>query len=59
LYGDFENTFELAIIDRKTKNFVTKYFLNSHDDVCPHLSLKEVLEISNKLLSEGFQFFQK
>lgn len=31
IYGDFKNTFEIAIIDNKSGNFVTKLFLGGQD----------------------------
>ena len=57
LYGDFENTFELAIIDRKTREFLTKSVLKVSEDICPWMSSEELIKISND--NESFFFFSK
>ncbi len=51
LYGDFENTFELAIIDKQTGNFITKFFYpEGSDDVIPYMESSEVEKLVNSVL---------
>ena len=51
LYGDFEKTFEVAIFDRKTRNFVTRFFYpEATDDVIPHMGIKEVEKLVNSVI---------
>lgn len=57
LYGDFENTFELAILDTKTRAFITSSVLKTEQDVIGWMTLDELISKSNELLSDGFQFF--
>lgn len=48
LYGDFVETFEVAIIDNRTREFITKQiFPDAYDDVLPYLSSEEVENIIN------------
>ena len=44
-YGDFNETFEVAIIDSRNKNFVTRKFYGGTDDVLSYLSRDEVQKI--------------
>ena len=46
LYGDFEKTFEVAIIENKSNNFVTKLFCGG-GDVKGYCSIEEVEDILN------------
>jgi len=46
LYGDFETTFEIAIIENRSGNFVTKLFCGGAD-VMSYCSSKEVEDILN------------
>ena len=57
LYGDFENDFELAIIDRKERNFVTRFFVDGlQDDVLAYASGEEIEKIVNKVFhKQDFQ----
>lgn len=56
LYGDFKDDFEIAIIDRNSKEFVTKYFLpDANDDVVGHLPSDELESLANKIFHSGFQ----
>lgn len=57
LYGDFEKTFEVAIFDAKTNNFITDYFYGEGEDVISFMSEKDLLNLTNKVFSRGFQFF--
>lgn len=54
LYGDFEDDFELAVIDQKSKDFVTRFFVDEiNDDVLPYASKEKVEEIVNKIFSRN------
>lgn len=56
LYGDFETDFEIALIDRGSKEFVTKYFLpDAGDDVVGYLPSDELEGLVNKIFHSGFQ----
>ena len=56
LYGDFENDFELAVIDQHTKDFRTKFFFpENNDDVCAYVPGEEVEKFINKIFTKGFQ----
>jgi len=55
LYGDFENTFELAIM-KHNGEFITRIFCPGlNDDVCAYMEEKELIEIINSLITRGFQ----
>jgi hypothetical protein len=56
LYGDFDSTFEMAIIDKVNKKFVTKDILKTSDDICPYISFEEIVEAIGKVYKSGFQF---
>ncbi len=57
LYGDFEKTFEVAIIDKETREFVTDYFMTeSNHGVVGYVSGEELVSISNQVLNKSFQF---
>ena len=57
LYGDFVDTFEVAILDNKTSKFVTDMFFdNVGDDVIGYMSSDELELLCNKLFKKGFQF---
>ena len=50
LYGDFEKDFEIAIMDRKNGEFITKlFFPENSDDVVGYLEAEKVVEIANTL----------
>lgn len=56
LYGDFENDFELALLDDETKNFVTRYYVpEANDDVLAYQSPEQVETLLNNIFSKGFQ----
>ena len=46
LYGDFEKTFEVAIIENESHNFVTKLFCGG-GDVKGYCSIEEVEDVLN------------
>ena len=51
LYGNFEDTFEVAIFDNLTGEFMTKFFYpEGSDDVIPYMSGEELVEMVNKLM---------
>lgn len=54
LYGDFEDDFEVAIIDPVTKEFITKlFFPENADDVVGYMDRDGVEKILNTLFKEG------
>ncbi len=56
LYGDFEENFEVALIDTTSKDFVTRYIVpDSNDDVIPYMSDKDLVSLVNRLTQKGFQ----
>ena len=56
LYGDFEKDFEVAIIDRKDGEFITKFFYpEGNDDVIGYMSGDKMIELLNGIFSKGFQ----
>ena len=56
LYGDFENDFEVAILDRKTGDFRTRFFKPElSDDVIGYMPKDEVAEFLNQILGKSFQ----
>ena len=58
LYGDFENDFEVAIIDKKSGDFITKFFYpEGSDEVIGYMKLEDVEKLVNQVLGKGFQVF--
>jgi hypothetical protein len=56
LYGDFKNDFEVAVIDRKTGEFVTKFFKPElNDDVIGYMKKEDLEEFVNQIFKKGFQ----
>ena len=56
LYGDFENDFEAAILDRKTGDFRTRFFKPElSDDVVGYMPKNDVVEFVNQILGKSFQ----
>jgi len=56
LYGDFENDFEVAVIDRKNGEFVTKFFKPElSDDVIGYMKKEDLEEFVNQIFKKGFQ----
>jgi hypothetical protein len=56
LYGDFEKDFELAIFDRKSDEFITKFFYpEGNDDVVGYMKGEDLIELLNKIFGKGFQ----
>ena len=53
LYGDFENTFELAIFDVESGDFMTRFFYPEvGDDVIPYMSGEDLEKLVNKLIKD-------
>jgi hypothetical protein len=53
LYGDFDKTFEVAIFDKKTGNFITVYYYGSAgDDIITYMSGKDLEELVNSVIRE-------
>jgi hypothetical protein len=51
LYGDFDKTFEVAIFDRKSNDFVTRFFYpEATDDVIPYMDGDKVEELVNSVI---------
>ena len=51
LYGDFDKTFEVAIFDRKSNDFVTRFFYpEGSDDVIPYMESSEVEKLVNSVI---------
>ncbi len=56
LYGDFENDFEVAILDRKTGDFRTRFFKPElSDDVVGYMPKNDLVEFLNQILGKSFQ----
>ena len=45
LYGDFENDFEVALIDKNTNKFVTSFFARRGDDVLGYATIDEINDL--------------
>ena len=53
LYGDFDKTFEVAIFDVQTGEFMTRFFHpEGGDDVIPYMSGEELEELVNRLIKD-------
>ncbi len=51
LYGDFETTFEVAIFDRKSNDFVTRFFYpEASDDVIGWMNADDVEKLVNSVI---------
>ena len=56
LYGDFVETFEIAVFDAQTREFVTKFlFSEADDDVMAFVTSEELEEKVNLLFKGNFQ----
>ena len=56
LYGDFDEDFEVAVLDKEMKSFVTKFFRpEANDDVIPYMKGKELEEFVNMIFQRDFQ----
>ena len=53
LYGNFEDTFEVAIFDNENNNFVTRFFYpEATDDVIPYMNTDKVEELVNSIIKK-------
>jgi hypothetical protein len=51
LYGDFEKTFEVAIFDMESKDFITRFlYPDASDDVIGYMSSDEVEKLVNSVI---------
>jgi hypothetical protein len=56
LYGDFIDDFEAAVIDRKSGDFITKFFKPElNDDVIGYMKGDDLVDFANQLFKKGFQ----
>lgn len=56
LYGDFINDFEVAVIDRESGDFITKFFKPElGDDVIGYMKGEEMAEFVSQVMQKGFQ----
>lgn len=53
LYGNFINTFEVAILDKENGEFITKFFYpDANDDVIGYMSGEDLESLLNKVLKD-------
>jgi hypothetical protein len=56
LYGDFNETFEIAIIDKDTSNFISGYFYpefsDSYGETMSYLDREQTLKVVNELMKK-------
>ncbi len=56
LYGDFDKDFEVAIMEKSSGDFVTKYYVDgASDDVLAYQDKEQVEYLANLLFKKGFQ----
>jgi hypothetical protein len=56
LYGDFIQDFELAVFDRKSNDFITRFFFpEKQDDVVGYMSGEDLVNFLNQVFQKGFQ----
>ena len=55
LYGDFDKDFEVAVINRKSREFMTTYIFSVNDDVVSYLPVEELVSTLNEILGDNFQ----
>jgi hypothetical protein len=53
LYGDFINTFELAIINLETGEFMTNFFCPDDGEVAGYMSGKRLEELVNQIFRDN------
>jgi len=55
LYGDFENDFEVAIMDTISNEFVTRYlYTEANDDIIPYMKSDDLVNFVNSIIREDF-----
>ena len=56
LYGDFDKTFEVAIIDKETNSFISGYFYpefsDSYGETMTYLDREQTLKVVNELIKK-------
>jgi len=56
LYGDFDETFEVAILEKGTGKFMSDYFYpefsDDQGDTMPHLNREQTLKVVNELVRD-------
>jgi hypothetical protein len=54
LYGDFINNFEVAVLSKKNKEFITKSFYDDSlvDDVIGYMSGEDLEELLNRVITD-------
>ena len=53
LYGDFQDSFEVAIFDNQSGEFMTRFFHpEGNDDVIPYMSGAELEDLVNRLIKD-------
>ena len=55
LYGDFVDTFELALMDYENNQFITKKYFPLNDDVIGWMSKTDLETFLNEIFTDGFQ----
>lgn len=53
LYGDFVNTFEVAVINLDTDRYMTSFFFDTTDDVIGHHPGEELVKVINQVNSKN------
>lgn len=53
LYGDFEKTFEVAIFDRQSNDFITRFFYPDAGYVIGWMTADKVEELVNSVIKRG------
>lgn len=57
LYGDFDKTVEVGVLDCETKSFVTKfYYPDNYGDIVSYESFDRLVEKLNLVFNKGFRF---
>jgi hypothetical protein len=56
LYGDFDETFEVALIDKKSGSFISDTLYPEYNDsmgeIMPHITREQMLKVVNELMRE-------
>lgn len=56
LYGDFQDTFEVAILNRENHEFVTNLYLPENgDDIVAYMDKDDLVNLLNTIFHAGFQ----
>lgn len=56
LYGDFDETFEVALIDKKSGDFISdalySEYCDSDGQIMPYITREQMLKVVNELMKE-------